>query len=357
MKGENNYRRGQLKGYIFEVVIRKLLSMNGFSQIEKEIASKIKIHGNNNIEIKGRGTWHQIDCPCIYQKAVPFIYDIRLLSEVKFYTTEIQKDKIRQYIGTIKDISENYFIDEINTIENQKKFTDIGVFFAANGFQIEAEKLAFVHGIKTISYRNNEAVRKIKETITTLERDYLRASTCISKGNQSRFLTQISEIMENPQNEELITVFEENFIPVDGYRKILIELGNELQNMHSSFFGITETNYFIHFLSSYEFPSELFMETDTRECRVFYIKESGNFYLTINGDNIQDRRFYFSAPPGLIEKVFTSPSTAIEEKKRHFNRISVAIELNGIQRNLSLQIDREWLREFISPFLLRQTEI
>ncbi|MBU1087149.1 MAG: hypothetical protein KKD05_06475 [Candidatus Omnitrophica bacterium] len=341
MKKENQTRRGQLRGYIFEVVIRKLLSMNGFEQIVDMIPNKVKIHGVNNIEIKGRGTWHQIDCPCIYKKTVPFIHDIRLLAEIKFHTSEIQKDKIRQYIGVMKDISENYFIDEINTIENQKKYTDIGVFFAANGFQIEAEKLAFAHGIKTISYKNNEIVQKIKDNITLLESDYLSANKCISKDNQNSFMSKIAYILDNPISERLFIEFEEEFMPENGYRDYLIEIRNELQQIHTSFFGITETNYFIHFLSKARFPSNLFSETDTMSCRVFYVN-SQNFYITINGDD-QNRRFYFSAPEKLIRKVLTDREGIIDEKGRHFNKITVSIELNGILRNLSLHIDRDWL--------------
>ena len=52
MKRESPFRRGQLKGYLFEVVIRKLLSRNGFTQISEEIPNKIKVHGPNILKLR-----------------------------------------------------------------------------------------------------------------------------------------------------------------------------------------------------------------------------------------------------------------------------------------------------------------
>jgi len=344
LRGEQNSRRGQLKGYIFEVVVRRLLKINGFQILSEEIENRVKIGNYNNIEIKGRGTWHQIDCPCILSTSIPFIYNLRLLVEAKFYSKEIQKNKIREYITVIKDISENYFIDEINTLENQKRYTDVGVFFAANGFQEEAEKLAFVHGLKTISYKNNFIMDNIKPIISLLEEDYLKASKCITYGKQNYFMELVSFLLDKPNDRNTINKFREEFEPLEGFQEIISKLAEQLKGIRTSFFGVTESNYFLHFISNDNFPSELFYETDTRDCRVFFNRETGHFKLKINGDHTTNRFFYFSAPYPLLEQIF-SGQEIIDLKEKYFSNIKVSIILNGISRNIVLKLDLDWLKE------------
>jgi len=344
MNGESSVRRGQLRGYIFEVVIRYLLELNDFDQICTAVPNRINITNYNKIEIKGRGTWHQIDSPCLYKKTIPFIYDLRLLAEVKFYSTEIQKNKIREYIGTIKDISENYFIDDVNTIENQTRFTDIGVFFSANGFQLEAEKLAFAHGIKTISYSNNSIMNGIKPIIESLESQCLRAEHCISEGNQNQFMEQLRNLIMTPERPILLNEFERRFRPEGNYVQNVNSLSETLRGIQSSFFGVTGTNYFIHFISNSLFPGHLFERTDERECRIYYQEDGALFYLQIFGDGeLNNARFHFSAPRPLLAEVFHGGRTILDEKGRHFSVIKISTTINEINRNLTLKLDNQWL--------------
>ena len=104
----------------------------------------------NFVELKGRGGWHQIDCPFDYDGFIPFLYPVRLLGEAKFLQKEVQKNSIRSFIGVLKDIQENYFVDDSLTDSMVRgRRMELGAFFAANGFNPEAEKLAYAHGIRT----------------------------------------------------------------------------------------------------------------------------------------------------------------------------------------------------------------
>jgi hypothetical protein len=344
MRGETQVKRGQLRGYMFEIIIRYLLKMNDFEQISTSVQNKINVTNDNKIEIKGRGTWHQIDSPCIYKKYVPFIYDIRLLAEVKFYSSEIQKSKIREYIGVIKDISENYFIDSVNTIENQKRYTDIGVFFAINGFQTEAEKLAFAHGIKTVSYSNNQVMNNIKPVLESLECDCLKGKYCISAGNQKDFMNQLSNILLFPDQIDGINEFRRRFRPEGAFIQHINSLSVMLRGVKSSFFGVTGTNYFIHFISNDEFPRQLFLETDERECRIYYEEDGALFFLRIMENNDpHNAKFHFSAPKPILEEIFYGGSAILDEKGRHFSVIKISIAIDGINRNLVLKLDNKWI--------------
>lgn len=160
--------RSQLKGYLFEIIVLELLRKNNFHEVQvaREPPDRVREIRPGFIEFKGRGCWHQIDCPCDYSQLIPFMHPIRLLGEVKYYKTPLEKRHIREYIGVIKDIQENYFVaDGVSPQEFYPRKTEIGVYFSASGFQEEAEKIAYAHGIKTVSYANNPLIDITPSTI------------------------------------------------------------------------------------------------------------------------------------------------------------------------------------------------
>ena len=65
MRNEYGITRNQLTGYLFEIVVLELLCKNGFSEINiaGEPPERVRETREGFIELKGRGCWHQIDCP------------------------------------------------------------------------------------------------------------------------------------------------------------------------------------------------------------------------------------------------------------------------------------------------------
>ena len=176
MRGEPDNLRRQLKGHLFELTLQVLLQKNGFIPVvaSREPGNRIRENRKGFVEVRGRGCWHQIDCLCDYQYMVPFSYPLRMIGEAKYYSKHLSKRHMRAFIGVLKDIQENYFISDTQDVhESYPRRTEIGVYFAANGFQKEAEKLAYVHGIKTISYKNHAIINKIKRGIDDLEENML----------------------------------------------------------------------------------------------------------------------------------------------------------------------------------------
>ena len=104
------------------------------------------------------------------------MYPIRLIGEVKYYNRLVGKDTVRQFVGVLRDIQENYIVPV--ELEEEKKtrlpklpcrYIEVGTIFAAKEFTRTAELLAYAQGIKTISYKNNLMVNSIKEVIDRLE--------------------------------------------------------------------------------------------------------------------------------------------------------------------------------------------
>lgn len=341
MRNESWQQRRMLKGYMFEVIILKLLERNGFRLISLGTDQKVRENRSNFIELKGRGGWHQIDCPCDYDQIIPFMYPIRLLGEVKYYSKRISKEKIREFIGVIKDIQENYIVPD-NYDDTFHRVSELGVFFAAKGFDKHAERLAFAHNIKTISYENNYVIDQIIVIIEELELNYFSARNCISSGNLNDFIESFSNLLNG--FDTTISIFRSRFNPSNGFEQPLMNLINLFREINSSFVASTSAGVFLHFVGFDYFPEELFEHTDDRICRVYYHDTNfGREYYLKFVDDRQDRMFYFTPPLSLRRAAFYGGNTILNEKERIFKTIHISMRLNGINRNLVLKMDQDWL--------------
>ena len=124
-------KKHHINGQLFEIFILKLVLMSGYKLLTTSDVdlTKIRFVRNRFIEFKGRGDYHQIDIPVDLIYRPSFIYPIRLLGEVKFRSSPIDKSFIREEIGKMKDIQESYFVDGSLTDEMRTK-RRLEVFFS-----------------------------------------------------------------------------------------------------------------------------------------------------------------------------------------------------------------------------------
>lgn len=95
------------------------------------------------------------------------------------------------------------------------------------------------------------------------------------------------------------------------------------------------------------FPSELFLDKDERNCKVHYDitnENTKNFYISLSED-IKNRRFYFTPPKILLDATTENREKILSIKKEIFNKITFDFVINGMQRHLTLRIDNNWLRD------------
>jgi len=111
-----------------------------------------------------------------------------LISEVKWYKQRIGLPKIRNFVGVMKDITENYFVPvnlrnrryKNNTLDD--RYTDCGAFFSVTPFTGDAQNYAWAHGIYLISFDNNRIfqplIEKADEIIMNeiINNNYLRST-------------------------------------------------------------------------------------------------------------------------------------------------------------------------------------
>ncbi|MBN8209851.1 restriction endonuclease [Bacillus sp. NTK071] len=142
----------QARGYILETVIQELLVKFGYVGIKTE-------------DLRGRGASHQIDAYAYLKIPTPFIYPIRLLCEAKCYSKPIGLEHVRNYVGVIKDISENYIIGNNGERNIPNRYTDMGCYFSVSGFTLPAQNYAWAHNIFIISFKDIPFLKPIVDFI------------------------------------------------------------------------------------------------------------------------------------------------------------------------------------------------
>lgn len=335
----NRKTSGSIRSSLFNIMIRRLMERGGYFLVQpngqnKHMVRKVR---NNFLELRGRGCWHQIDCPCIYERTVPFLPPVRLIGEVKYHMSEVKKESVRNFLGVLSDIREGSMVMNLyGTGTPGVQRTDMGVIFAANGFWPEAERLAYSHEIRTVSYKNNRQMRRLKELIFELESRYLDYDVVMQQGN---FLAQFEQVIDRElpadQFAEMYNLRSETVGLMEG-------LVQELEKIKTSFFASTAAGIMIHFLGNEEFPAELFASSDTAVCRVG-LEASGSersYYLQLAEDE-NKRRFYFSPPEGFQEQALYG----WEKKKGEGGNERVlyaSMKINGLERSLRLVMDTDW---------------
>lgn len=329
---------GNIRGYLFTVVIRMLLERNGYTRIQPDAQNKFQVRKMRNdvIELRGRGCWHPVDCPYYAEKTAPFMPAVRLIGEVRYHMSEIKKESVRNFIGILKDLEEGkYLLDEHGDMTTMENRSDVGVFFSASGFWPEAERLAYIHGIRTISYKNNLQLKRLSEVIFEFESNYLDYDVVMQQGN---FMAQFAMVLrEELPASQLAGLYNLPQATIG----LLEEMIKELRRIDSSFFASTPTGCMLHFLGEGAFPEELFSETDAAVCMMkLEPVDSGEkcYYLQF-ADDVQCRRFYFAPPEGLTDQNLYGAEDS--EGKR--NRVLYAsVKIRGMERQICLKLDPDW---------------
>ncbi len=338
MNGENNVARGKLKGYMFEIILTHFLKNNNFSNPRNNFheirESRVKF-----TEVKGRGTWHEIDILLDYETSIPFFFPIRLFGEVKCYEKPITKSKIREFIAVLKDIQENYVINENS--KDLVRSSELGVFFSASGFNKEAENLAYSHNIKTISYAHNPIIRDLISLIKLIESNCLYTS-CLSKYSFNNFIESFTKLFLFSDIEDFIQKNDEHISNKNLLRYNLNILVNKVHSEIFTFIGTTSSGFFFHFFSSSPFPEDLFSHQDEQTCRILYEPEEEIYYLKFSNDDSHNQ-YFFTPPEVLKDSHFKNKFETLNIKESIFNKLYVNRSINGISRNLIISIDNDWL--------------
>lgn len=291
------------KGKILEDLVEKYLEKQGYNLINPDTQDPRVVEEKGERYVEGRGILHQMDALGQSEFNIPFTYQLRLLVEAKCWQEPIGPAVVREHIGRMKDISENYFVGREETLrdKSRRRFTDVGAIFSTSHFRPRARQLAYAQGVYLMP-------------VPTLK----------------SHVAAISEIMDNRD------------IPREEAVKEYIEH----ENLYI-YFGLASQTYPLTITSDEPFPEQRFEEKDEEEVKI-EIEYKGEEeevieYFTIS---LGDWKGRFQLPRYLWEHYIDDPDFArqlLETKQENLNRIDLPFRINSIRRILTLRLDRGWL--------------
>lgn len=326
----------QVKGRIFEIIVKKLLEKNEYKECRPDGEQVDK-----NGRVRGRGEWHQIDALGRWKYTIPFVYPIRLLCEAKCWDYPVDLSVIRNFVGVLKDISENYFVEDGQNIDKRmlsKRYTDCGAVFSVSGFTSKAQKYAYAHNIFLVSYENNPIIDEFKRDINQIAKLVI-----LKKRINKKQLSKWFEDVWDKNYPSYLTGI--NIANTDLFKDYLKKLKDTFYSVKTSVVGIATSVYPIHLLSKNEIPEHLFRDTDEVDFRVTYrTTERGGHYFEIFPSDFPETRFYFTVPEVILSKYRDS----LKRFKMEFLEwIDVPVTLGKIRRILRFKPGLEWL-EYIN---------
>lgn len=328
----------QVKGVLLEEFVLRLLVNAGYRLLnESESTSDIKKE-SGGLYLQGRGDWHQTDALVAYDYTPAFIYPIRLIVEAKAYSIsssnngKVGLNIIRNAVGILKDVNENYFsFSDTDAYEHKiKRFNYTYAIFSLNGFTENAQRYAIAHQIFLIQYFYNNFFNKVRDLFEDLSIDGFRSDLSLS---DIRKTVRRLFAGDRDRNSDKATLPEE-------IQNLVESLYIELSHIRGSYFGLLNGEYPIHILST----SEIGDLRDEEEVEV-YLREPGVVKLRLNTYEL-----FFELPlyiANILYKVWDDQVELATTKAKYINYVSLTGRIAGMQRNIILRLDRAWLKNYI----------
>lgn len=343
MAAKAKRRRAQVRGALFEVVVRKLLQKAGYEPIKPDNRSIRKKDRN----VRGRGCWHNIDAFGRLSYPIPYVYPIRLLAEAKCYKETVKLPVVQSFVGVLKDISENYFIRDKMTQDEMwayNRYTDCGSIFSASDFSIDAQEFALAHGIRLISYENNLIVKNAVDAIYAL----MTSLNIPRAAERKAYFTEYIDYWLS--NRPKRTCFSKFIHPEKRYEfsEHLDKLRGSIDHIRTSVFASAigkdqEIQYPVHLLSYDRIPENIFFELDDYPFTVHYSVNENGLLFRVNPDNTRVQLF-FSLPKSIYQEYFAE-GRMLDFKEKFLYYVELPMVVQQKRRIVRFKLNREWLEE------------
>ena len=138
-----------LRGMLLEEAVLFLLRHSGYKTLHAAGDDSSLVDGHSGLEVKGRGSKHQIDAVADYLIPQPFTHPQRLLVEAKHYSTDIGLNVIRNAVGVLKDVNE-FWVPPVTSSTPIKRYHYQYAVVSGTNFTSNSQKYAFAQDIYLI---------------------------------------------------------------------------------------------------------------------------------------------------------------------------------------------------------------
>lgn len=342
----------QIRGALLEEAILYLLEKVGYSTIEFNPSLPPEETGLNGghsgLEVRGRGTWHQIDALASFDCSPAFMYPLRLMVEAKCYQKHrpVGIEVARNAVGVLKDITENYFTVPSMRGSNVQvpRFNYHSAIFSTSGFTSGAVEYSIAHQVFLIQYENVPIIQPLLDAIMAFD------GRCVSiVGKKS--LAEIRKIYRKALRERAYQTDSLQYITEEGLSLIEGSLVQAINRIRGSYFGMLQGRWPLHLLTSSPLPAIAF-ESDQIRCRLTGY-ETGEWKFTPLDFGHNDESWFelqFNLPEAiaaLVSENWGDREAVASIKQQHFSYINLSGQIGGIRRNVRLEMDSDWISEYL----------
>ena len=315
----------QAKGYLLEIVLSKLIEVNGYEVIrehnipyeysvpyeEQEIVSN-----SNGLNVRGRGGYHQFDTLGTFKITPPFVYPLRLFVEAKCYaSTKVGIDRVRMGVGVLNDINTNYATVDLSTEQlSIKRYQYHYAIFSTSGFSKPAQRYAIAHKIHLIDL-SNDAYKGIINLIEQIV-DELMDNSDIDSSEFNNFKNLFSELIYDGYYYH----GDNKFFVSD-----LLQLVRALKrNIENQFLYLATINsvHMIPLLANSEF-NELLKSNPHQNVSIHFNPENPDEWIIvpiIDNDEVPNLSISFTLPELLREYIYQDVENAMLVKEKFIHK-------------------------------------
>ena len=342
-----------IRGALLEEIVLFLLEKAGYTILD-ETAPDIR-QGHSGLELEGRGEKHQVDAIVSYEYTPAFIYPIRLIVEAKAYARNIGIEIVRNGVGVLKDINENYFSYSTNAANQRdysnqlkmKRFNYTYAIFSINGYTANAQRYAIAHQIFLIQYKHVPQMRVLKDLLFDLEaRDFDEDATTdrAIDVRLSELRNDFAEYLKGVQD------LEENMAISEHGQEIYQQMRTSLNSIGGSYFGLLNGQYPIHIMSDSALPDDI---GDEELAEVFVVNDDNEFYMEFR---VRGCSLNFELPDEIARFFATAwqqgEISVANTKLETIHYITLSGLIGSRRRSIRIELDKDWLRQLFPEYLI-----
>ncbi len=341
----------QIRGALLEEAVLFLLRKVDYEPYDQTALSLQQSQymraGHSGLEVRGRGTWHQLDAFALWKHSPAFMYPLNLIVEAKCYATNrpVGVEVPRNMVGVLKDISENYFTyARRGQTFRGPRYNYAAAIFSTSGFTRGAVEYAVAHQVFLIQYNNVPAILPLINSILDFNED------CIILNSKKTIFAARSFFRQCLAPDAEIKI-QPNELTEHGKQLLSGSITTMCRAIEGSYFGMLQGQWPLHLLRQEPLPPEGFSK-DVVRCRILGNNWEGWKFSPI-GFKRGDPAWFeleFSLPTFIAELVgrnWDNPVAVANLKQDYFSFIDLSGVIGGIRRSVRLQLDRVWIADYI----------
>ena len=353
-------RLSSARGIILEELVLYLLALVGYRVVSA--GEEGTRPGRSGLEVQGRGEWHQIDALAAFDRTPAFVYPQRLMVEAKCYARgrPVGIEVARNAVGVLKDISENYFtyspVDPGEPTVQVRRFNYHSAVFSTSGYTSGAQRFSIAHQVFLIQYEKVFLLEPVIDGLLSLQEEHIRDDRADESEVSARLRNEIRGMLAGQGSMDLAV---DSILTEAGSDHVRSAIVRPLLQIRGSYFGTLQGRWPMHLLARSPLPEEAFVGRDEVLCRV-YGRESERWSFSPIGLNEGQRgwfRLEFDIPEEIVGFVRASradPVALAGVKQANFSFLDLVGKIGGIQRQVRLRLDEDWLGSYLERIRRRK---